>query len=94
LLFGGRLLRPASLAAMVEFRPYEGGEWDGYGLGVEHQTLDGQTIWGHDGDGRGMHVELWYLPRLRVCIATMWNDDAIETPDLPSALLRTLLGRT
>ena len=45
-----------------------------------------------DGDGFGMHAELWYLPRERLSLATVWNDDAIHTPDLPHALLQSALN--
>lgn len=93
LLFGGRLLEPASLRQMVRFEPLSGGQWDGYGLGVAHQTVDGHEVWGHEGDGFGMHAELWHLPKEHLTVATLWNDDAIKDPTLPRALLDAALSR-
>jgi D-alanyl-D-alanine carboxypeptidase len=92
LLFGGRLLKPASLGEMVRFEPFSGGPWDSYGIGVAHQEIDGHEVWGHDGDGFGMHGELWHLPHEHLTLVTLWNDDAIKDPTLPRALLRAALG--
>jgi hypothetical protein len=34
-----------------------------YGLGLAHEQLAGEDVWGHSGDIFGFHTDLWYLPR-------------------------------
>jgi D-alanyl-D-alanine carboxypeptidase len=75
-LLGGHILRPESLRAMTRFHP--GDFWQGYGLGLARDTIDGRTMWGHTGDGFGSHTELWHLPAEDLTIAVSWNDDELD----------------
>jgi D-alanyl-D-alanine carboxypeptidase len=88
-LLGGRILERSSLREMAQFRP--GGFWEGYGLGLARNSLDGSTLWGHGGDGLGSHTELWHLPRERVTLAVTWNDDLLDRNTIVPALLRPVL---
>ncbi len=90
-LFGGEILRPGSLRDMTRFRP-GASMWAGYGLGLARTREEGYETWGHTGDGPGMHAELWHLPRRRLTLATVWNDDLVDDPDIQRALLRTALA--
>ena len=74
-LLGGHILKPASLRAMTRFHP--GAFWQGYGLGLARDTIDGHTMWGHTGDGVGSHTELWHVPADNLTIAVSWNDDTL-----------------
>jgi D-alanyl-D-alanine carboxypeptidase len=75
-LLGGHILKPASLRAMTRFHP--GAFWQGYGLGLALDTIDGHTMWGHTGDGFGSHTELWHLPAEDLTVAVSWNDDELD----------------
>lgn len=75
-LLGGHILKPASLRAMTRFHP--GAFWQGYGLGLALDTIDGHTMWGHTGDGFGSHTELWHVPAEELTIAVSWNDDGLD----------------
>jgi D-alanyl-D-alanine carboxypeptidase len=88
-LLGGHILEPASLHAMSRFHP--GAFWQGYGLGLALDSIDGHNMWGHTGDGVGSHTELWHLPAEDLTIAVSWNDDTLdrEAVFLPH-LLRTV----
>ena len=88
-LFGGRIVSRSSLREMARFHP--GGYWEGYGLGLATNSLDGHTMWGHGGDGLGSHTEFWHLPRERLTIVIAWNDDLLDRSDILPALLRTTL---
>ncbi len=92
-LLGGSILKPASLAEMTRFR--RGGFWEAYGLGLARDSVDAREMWGHSGDGLGMHTELWHLRRENVTVAVTWNDDVLEAVDTPilRALVRTAVGR-
>jgi D-alanyl-D-alanine carboxypeptidase len=89
-LLGGHILKPASLRAMTRFHP--GAFWQGYGLGLALDTIDGRTMWGHTGDGVGSHTELWHLPAEDLTIAVSWNDDTLdrEAVFLPHLLRKVL----
>jgi D-alanyl-D-alanine carboxypeptidase len=92
-LLGGRILQPASLKEMTHFR--RGGFWEGYGLGLARDTVDDRELWGHSGNGLGMHTELWHLPRENLTVAVTWNDDVLDSVDTPilRTLVRTAVGR-
>jgi D-alanyl-D-alanine carboxypeptidase len=75
-LLGGHILKPASLRAMTRFHP--GAFWQGYGLGLALDTIDGHTMWGHTGDGVGSHTELWHVPADDLTIAVSWNDETLD----------------
>jgi hypothetical protein len=53
-----------------------------YGLGLAHEQLAGEDVWGHSGDILGFHADLWYLPRSGVTVAALINYQAGgESPD-------------
>jgi D-alanyl-D-alanine carboxypeptidase len=85
-LLGGHILEPESLRAMTRFHP--GAFWQGYGLGLALDTIDGHTMWGHTGGGFGSHTELWHVPADNLTIAVSWNDDSLgrEAVFLPHLL--------
>jgi D-alanyl-D-alanine carboxypeptidase len=80
-LFRGELLSARSRRAMTQwvkalFKPPE------YGLGLAHDELAGEEVWGHSGDITGFHADLWYLPKSRVTVAALINYQAGgESPD-------------
>jgi hypothetical protein len=47
-----------------------------YGLGLGHDELNGEEVWGHSGDISGFHANLWYLPRSRVTVVAPVNYQA------------------
>jgi D-alanyl-D-alanine carboxypeptidase len=90
-LLGGHILKPSSLTAMTRFR--SGGPWQGYGLGLARDTIDGREMWGHTGDGLGSHTDFWHLPRERLTVVIAWNDAAIDGGILPALLRPALASR-
>jgi D-alanyl-D-alanine carboxypeptidase len=80
-LFRGDLLSARSRREMTHwvkaiFKPPE------YGLGLAHENLAGEDVWGHSGDILGFHADLWYLPRSGVTVAALINYQAGgESPD-------------
>jgi CubicO group peptidase (beta-lactamase class C family) len=91
LLFGGRLLEPASLREMARIQPFSG-PWDGYGLGVAHRVLDGHEILGAR-RRRFRHARRALAPPPREADARRaLDDDSIKDADLPRALLRAALS--
>ncbi len=90
-LFGGRVLKPASLREMARF--HSGGFWEAYGLGLAQDSFEDRTMWGHGGDGLGSHTEFWHLPREHLTLAVTWNDDLLDRDGgLHTVLLRAALG--
>lgn len=74
-LFRGELLSARSRREMTEwvkavFEPPE------YGLGLAHDELGGEEVWGHSGDIVGFHADLWYLPKTGVTVAALINYQA------------------
>jgi D-alanyl-D-alanine carboxypeptidase len=74
-LFRGELLSARSRREMTDwvkavFEPPE------YGLGLAHDQLAGEDVWGHSGDITGFHADLWYLPRSGVTVAALINYQA------------------
>ncbi len=81
-LFGGEVLEPATLAAMVAPTPLSSGKmtgcWEGtsYGLGVQLRDTDHGVCWGHGGSAVGFGAQLCYFPDQRAATATVINDSA------------------
>jgi len=88
-LFGGRVLKPASLREMVDFGSY--GAID-YGLGVGSFRMQGRQLWGHGWAIPGYRSELWYLPRERATIVVLWNGDRIADPFISQAILEKVVA--
>jgi D-alanyl-D-alanine carboxypeptidase len=92
-LFEGRLLHPASLAAMVAPGPHHP-RFSGYGLGVELLRPDYETeVWGHGGSLPGFRTALWYLPATRTTIVVLVNDARANPADLAELIMRQLRRR-
>ena len=74
-LFRGDLLNARSRREMTDwvravFEPPE------YGLGLAHDQLAGEEVWGHSGDITGFHADLWYLPASQTTVAALINYQA------------------
>jgi D-alanyl-D-alanine carboxypeptidase len=87
-LFGGELLRPASLAEMKRFDAR-----GDYGLGVMRVDTRGPTsfvgnhvVWGHNGATIGYRSIMWYAPSERIAVAVLMNS-AASTEVLAERLL-------
>ena len=76
-LYGGAVLRPSSLAAMLDFNA------DDYGMGAERYTLAGLAGYGHSGLLRGYTTLLIHLPGPHLTIAVLATGHAFS----PSGLL-------
>jgi hypothetical protein len=71
-LFRGDLLSAQSRREMTRwvkavFKPAE------YGLGLGHDKLAGEDVWGHSGDIVGFHADLWHVPRSGVTVVALLN---------------------
>jgi D-alanyl-D-alanine carboxypeptidase len=85
-VFTGATLDPDSVHQMATFN--EGTAlWQGYGLGLARQTVDGREVWGHVGDIPGFHTELWHLPDEDLTMALAWNDDRVSDDVIPRSML-------
>jgi D-alanyl-D-alanine carboxypeptidase len=93
-LYGGGVLRPATLAAAVadrsrtaRFHPYIP-----YGLGVQVTRIGGRLTYGHSGRLLGFRGELRYLPADGVAIAIVTNQNRTDVRPIVTALLAAALG--
>lgn len=93
-LYGGRVLAPASLAAMVAdteltapFKPSIP-----YGLGVQAVTIDGRPTLGHSGRLLGSRTVVRWLPDEQIAIAVLTNQSRNDPGLVARALLRVVLG--
>jgi D-alanyl-D-alanine carboxypeptidase len=93
-LYGGRLLSPASLTAMVAdvavtapFKPSIP-----YGLGVQAATVDGRPTLGHSGRLLGSRTVVRWLPDQGMAIAVLTNQSRNDPNLVARALLRVVLG--
>ena len=84
-LLGGDTLQPRSLEEMTKFS--DGAQWQGYGLGLAHQSVDDREVWGHVGDMPGFHAELGHLPAENLTMTVAGNDDRISDDVIPRSLL-------
>lgn len=93
-LYGGRVLAPESLDAMISdvvttapFRPSTP-----YGLGVQAATIDGRRTLGHSGRLLGSRTVVRWLPEERISIAVLTNQSRSDPNLIVRALLRDVLG--
>jgi CubicO group peptidase (beta-lactamase class C family) len=93
-LYGGHVLAPATLAAMVAdvevtapFKPSIP-----YGLGVQAATIDGRPTLGHSGRLLGERSVMRWLPDERIAIAVLTNQSRTDPNLVVQALLRDVLG--
>jgi len=92
-LYGGAILRPATLRRMLAFNA------DGYGLGAEHYTEAGLDGYGHSGLLRGYTTLLIHLPDAHLTLAVLatghlFAPTALLTAEAPGApsILSIALG--
>jgi D-alanyl-D-alanine carboxypeptidase len=74
-LFRGELLSARSRREMTQwvkaiFKPPE------YGLGLAHDELAGEEVWGHRGDITGVHADLWSRPTSQGTVAALIEHQA------------------
>jgi D-alanyl-D-alanine carboxypeptidase len=93
-LYGGRVLSPGSLTAMVAdvavtapFKPSIP-----YGLGVQAATVDGRPTLGHSGRLLGSRTVVRWLPDQGMAIAVLTNQSRNDPNLVVRALLRVVLG--
>lgn len=85
-LFGGKLLKPASLAA---FRtPYK----DGYALGVLVENKDGVTTIEHGGGIEGFNTSLAYDPDRKITVVVLGNLNGPSPGKLSKSLMTLARG--
>lgn len=88
-LFAGKLLAPASLEAMQQFRaiPTLGlfsksmappSQFEGYGMGLIKMERAGVTLLGHGGLFTGHAAGLWHIPDRGITIALCFNRGLID----------------
>jgi D-alanyl-D-alanine carboxypeptidase len=87
-LYGGAVLRPAALAAMLDVSHSVGaGSALPYGLGVEEVSLGGRLTEGHNGRLIGAGATTRYLPDSGFSIAVVTNQDRVSPDVFAAALL-------
>ncbi len=91
-LYGGRVLDPASLAEMLDFKrnaalPHGGT----YGLGAMMWLGDGGTAIGHAGGIPGFQSAMWYLAKQRATLVILTNTDAVSLDPAYQSLQRIVL---
>jgi D-alanyl-D-alanine carboxypeptidase len=92
-LYGGRVLRPETLALAVgdakltaPYKPYVA-----YGLGVQVTRIDGHRAYGHSGRFIGVRGELRYLPGPGLAIAVIANQNGVDVRPLTAKLVALAL---
>jgi D-alanyl-D-alanine carboxypeptidase len=94
-LYGGKVLKPATLALAVgdarqtaAYRPYVP-----YGLGVQVTRIDGHRAFGHSGRFIGVRGELRYLPGPGLAIAVLTNQNGADLRPLTARLVALALPK-
>lgn len=88
-LVSRKLLKPAALEAMRQFRPIPplgmpnpdakpGEKTDGYGMGLVRMKRAGEELIGHGGLYTGHTAGLWHLPERNITIALYFNRGFVE----------------
>ena len=86
-LFGGQVLKAASLQAMTT-----AGKGD-YGLGVEITHHNGVTVVEHAGGIEGFNTQLSYVPEEQITVAVLSNVNGAAPIAMGAQLLDVALGR-
>jgi D-alanyl-D-alanine carboxypeptidase len=87
-LYGGTVLQPASLAAMLAFDgTAAAGAASDYGLGVGRRLIGDRLTVGHSGRLAGFRSTLRYVPELGVSVAVVTNQDRWDPDRVVEALL-------
>jgi D-alanyl-D-alanine carboxypeptidase len=95
-LYGGKVLRPETLALAVTdstlTRPYR--PYVPYGLGVQVTKIDGHRAYGHSGRFIGVRGELRYLPTDGLAIAILTNQNGVDVRPLTAKLVVLALPKS
>ncbi len=84
--FGGHLLQPASLQAMITPGHFNNGKRFPYGLGLDVDTdYDGEPYIGHNGIWMGFTSQLIHYPKVRLSVILLSNSSATDTEKLAFA---------
>lgn len=86
-LYGGDVVSPESLAAMLTFR-----KKDAYGLGTRTRTFQGHRAIGHLGGIRGFELAMWHFPEDGATIVALTNRGMFSTDKTVKLLARTLFA--
>jgi D-alanyl-D-alanine carboxypeptidase len=85
-LYGGRVLRPSSLAQMTAFSSHD------YGLGTRRKQMGGREAWGHGGSLDGFETSMWYLPVIDSAVVVIWNRRDHESDGVANRLARRVVN--
>jgi len=93
-LYGGAVLRPETLATMVDDAAVTTALKSSvpYGLGVQVVTIDGRPAMGHSGRLLGFRAVMRWLPDEGIAVAVMTNQSRTDPNLLVRDLLRSVLG--
>lgn len=92
-LYGGRVLKPASLRAMLDTRTAIAADsW--YGLGVYEWETDLGIAYGHQGEFPGYWSVMEYFPDSGLAVAMQFNTDDLRVLPNPPRLLAQQLAKT
>jgi CubicO group peptidase (beta-lactamase class C family) len=91
-LYGGEVLRPEYLTAMVDVRRSAAAKSAiPYGYGVQALEIDGRPTVGHSGRLLGFRSAVRYLPDQGVSIAVLTNQSRTDPGPIVRSLLRLAL---
>ncbi|MBI5853547.1 MAG: beta-lactamase family protein [Planctomycetes bacterium] len=85
-LMGGRVVSPASLAAMTAARTLADGRFFEYGCGLSLGVIGERRSWGHDGGVEGFRSSSLMIPAQGIAVVVLANIDA-DASDLSRKLL-------
>ena len=93
-LYGGGVLRPATVATMIDDAVNTTALKSSipYGLGVQVVTVDGRPSLGHSGRLLGFRAVMRWLPDEGIAVAVLTNQSRTDPNRLIRDLLRTVLG--
>ncbi len=92
-LYGGDVLRPETLAVMVDARPTRRFKPRvPYGLGSQAVSIDGRLGYGHSGRFLGSQGVMRWLPDERIAIVVLTNQSRRDPAIAARQLLRVVLG--
>jgi D-alanyl-D-alanine carboxypeptidase len=93
-LYGGSVVRPETLASMVDAAAATTALKSSvpYGLGVQVITIDGRPALGHSGRLLGFRAVMRWLPEQGIAVVVMTNQSRTDPNLLVRDLLRTVLG--
>ena len=92
-LYGGSVLQPASLAAMLDVRhSIAVGSHHPYGFAMFQVTINGYRTVGHDGRLEGARAAIRYLPATGFTIAVATNQDRIGPDVFGASLLKIAMA--